>query len=169
MKARNSAHLDGDMRKIIPRNLAKLPRNRRKQASQVLTAVACFLCPGRTRKDHAGAHPAGGAHNLAPKTGEFPHGSTRRMALATGISEANVRRIWRSYGLKPHRVESVKINTIPNLDEWSVRFRLPSVERYPILPANREPTPCLSAYRCSSTMSCTTCVAVSLSARWRSL
>ena len=71
MKARNSAHLDGDMRKIIPGNLAKLPHNRCKQASHVLTAVACFLCPGRTPKDHAGAHPAGGAHDLAPKTGEF--------------------------------------------------------------------------------------------------
>jgi hypothetical protein len=72
MRARNRAHLDGDMRKIIPRNLAKLPHNRRRQASHGLTAVACFLCPGRTPKDHAGARPEVGAHDLAPKTGEFP-------------------------------------------------------------------------------------------------
>ena len=32
------------------------------------------------------------------------------MAQAAGISEASVRRIWHSHGLKPHRVESFKIS-----------------------------------------------------------
>jgi len=34
------------------------------------------------------------------------HWSTRSMAQAAGISEASVRRIWHSHGLKPHRIES---------------------------------------------------------------
>jgi len=34
------------------------------------------------------------------------------MARAVGISEASVRRIWRSHGLKPHRVENIKISRV---------------------------------------------------------
>src|SRR5271169_1558993 len=45
------------------------------------------------------------------------HWSTRTMAAAVGISEASVRRIWRSHGLKPHRVESFKISNDPQLAE----------------------------------------------------
>ena len=41
------------------------------------------------------------------------HWSTRSMARAVGISEASVRRIWHSHGLKPHRVESFKISNDP--------------------------------------------------------
>src|SRR5579884_1002192 len=45
------------------------------------------------------------------------HWSTRTMARAMGISEASVRRIWRSHGLKPHRVESFKISNDPEFAE----------------------------------------------------
>ena len=45
------------------------------------------------------------------------HWSTRRMAAAVGISEASVRRIWHSHGLKPHRVESFKISNDPEFAE----------------------------------------------------
>src|ERR1700685_3688494 len=38
------------------------------------------------------------------------HWSTRAMAVATGISEASVRRIWHAHGLKPHLVETFKIS-----------------------------------------------------------
>ena len=54
-------------------------------------------------------------------TGQKPpnatHWSTRTMAAAVGISEASVRRIWRSHGLKPHRVESFKISNDPAFAE----------------------------------------------------
>ncbi len=39
------------------------------------------------------------------------------MAAAVGISEASVRRIWQSHGLKPHRVESFKISNDPEFAE----------------------------------------------------
>lgn len=45
------------------------------------------------------------------------HWSTRSMARAVGISEASVRRIWRSHGLKPHRVENFKISNDPEFAE----------------------------------------------------
>ena len=45
------------------------------------------------------------------------HWSTRTMARAVGISEASVRRIWHSHGLKPHRVESFKISNDPEFAE----------------------------------------------------
>ena len=45
------------------------------------------------------------------------HWSTRTMAAAAGISEASVRRIWHSHGLKPHRVESFKISNDPEFAE----------------------------------------------------
>lgn len=38
------------------------------------------------------------------------HWSSRSMARAQGVSEASVRRIWRQYNLKPHRVETFKLS-----------------------------------------------------------
>jgi transposase len=45
------------------------------------------------------------------------HWSTRTMAAAANISEASVRRIWRSHGLKPHRVETFKVSNDPQFAE----------------------------------------------------
>jgi transposase len=45
------------------------------------------------------------------------HWSTRTMAVAAGISEASVRRIWHSHGLKPHRVETFKLSNDSRFSE----------------------------------------------------
>jgi len=39
------------------------------------------------------------------------------MARTVGISEASVRRIWHSHGLKPHRVETFKVSNDPEFAE----------------------------------------------------
>ena len=39
---------------------------------------------------------------------DAPHWSTRSMAAASGLSPATVGRIWRAFGLKPHRVGTFK-------------------------------------------------------------
>jgi hypothetical protein len=39
------------------------------------------------------------------------------MAAATGISEASVRRIWHSHGLKPHLVRTFKLSRAPDFAE----------------------------------------------------
>ena len=44
------------------------------------------------------------------------HWSTRRLAREVGMSETTVWRIWRSAGLKPHRVETFKFSTDPALE-----------------------------------------------------
>jgi transposase len=45
------------------------------------------------------------------------HWSTRTMAAKAGMSHATVGRIWRTFGLKPHRTESFKISPDPQLIE----------------------------------------------------
>ena len=41
------------------------------------------------------------------------HWSTRSMGKATGMSQSAISRIWRAFGLKPHRVETFKLSTDP--------------------------------------------------------
>ena len=41
------------------------------------------------------------------------HWSTRSMAAATGMSQSAVSRIWRAFGLKPHRTEHFKLSPDP--------------------------------------------------------
>jgi len=41
------------------------------------------------------------------------HWSTRSMAAATGVSQSTVSRIWRAFGLKPHRSEGFKLSPDP--------------------------------------------------------
>ena len=47
----------------------------------------------------------------APK--DATHWSTRSMAAEVGLSQTAVSRIWRAFGLQPHRVESFKLSTDP--------------------------------------------------------
>lgn len=41
------------------------------------------------------------------------HWSTRTMARASGLSQTAVSRIWRAFGLQPHRQETLKLSTDP--------------------------------------------------------
>ena len=41
------------------------------------------------------------------------HWSTRTMAKATGLSNATISRIWRAFGLQPHRTETFKLSPDP--------------------------------------------------------
>jgi transposase len=41
------------------------------------------------------------------------HWSTRGMAQRTGVSQSSVSRIWRAFGLQPHRSETFKLSTNP--------------------------------------------------------
>jgi transposase len=45
------------------------------------------------------------------------HWSTRGMAKATGVSHSTINRIWRAFGLQPHRVETFKLSPDPLLIE----------------------------------------------------
>src|SRR3990170_2533891 len=44
---------------------------------------------------------------------EATHWSTRSMARATKVSRATISRIWRAFGLQPHRTETFKLSSDP--------------------------------------------------------
>jgi transposase len=90
---------------------------------------ARFLSDGIAGLEHDASRP-GRTPSITPEvarmviaktTQEKPahatHWSTRSMAGAAGISEASVRRIWHSHGLKPHRVETFKLSNDPHFVE----------------------------------------------------
>lgn len=45
------------------------------------------------------------------------HWSTRKMAKESGLSTSTISRIWRAFGLKPHRVETFKLSKDPRFIE----------------------------------------------------
>lgn len=50
---------------------------------------------------------------LETKPEDATHWSTRGMARAAGMSQTAVSRIWRAFGLKPHRADAFKLSTDP--------------------------------------------------------
>jgi transposase len=50
---------------------------------------------------------------LETKPAHATHWSTRGMARASGLSQSTVSRIWRAFGLKPHRADTFKLSTDP--------------------------------------------------------
>ena len=50
---------------------------------------------------------------LESKPENATHWSTRSMAKKTGLSQSTVSRVWRAFGLQPHRFESFKLSTDP--------------------------------------------------------
>lgn len=50
---------------------------------------------------------------LETKPAAATHWSTRGMARATGLSQSAISRIWRAFGLKPHRADTFKLSTDP--------------------------------------------------------
>src|SRR5215208_6475417 len=52
---------------------------------------------------------------LETKPKASTHWSTRSMAKRAGLSSSTVSRIWRAFGLRPHRVETFKLSKDPLL------------------------------------------------------
>ena len=50
---------------------------------------------------------------LEEKPKDATHWSTRSMAAQVGMSRSTINRIWRAFGLQPHRAESFKLSTDP--------------------------------------------------------
>lgn len=65
----------------------------------------------RTISDEQVAEVITATLESAPK--DATHWSTRSMAAHLGLSQSAVSRIWRAFGLQPHRVESFKLSTDP--------------------------------------------------------
>ncbi len=54
---------------------------------------------------------------LEQRPRDATHWSTRAMAAASGLSQSTVSRVWRAFGLQPHRVESWKLSSDPQFVE----------------------------------------------------
>lgn len=67
--------------------------------------------------DHRQCCVAGGEHDHVAEAADATHWTIRSMARVARISEASVRRIWHSYGLKPHRVVTFRISNDPEFAE----------------------------------------------------
>jgi transposase len=74
--------------------------------------------PGRPRtvSDEKVAQVVTAALEQAPPGGDT-HWSTRSMARSAGVSQSTVSRIWRTFGLKPHVVQTWKLSTDPQFIE----------------------------------------------------
>lgn len=53
------------------------------------------------------------ARTLESQPANATHWSSRGMAKASGLSVSTVQRIWRAFGLQPHRLETFKLSTDP--------------------------------------------------------
>jgi transposase len=53
------------------------------------------------------------ARTLQSKPENATHWSTRSMARKTGLSQSTVSRVWRAFGLQPHRSQTFKLSTDP--------------------------------------------------------
>ena len=73
--------------------------------------------PGAPRKITDAAVENAVTLTLESKPKDATHWSTRSLAKKTGLSRSSVARIWRAFGLRPHRSESFKLSTDPLLIE----------------------------------------------------
>ena len=69
--------------------------------------------PGRPRTINDSQIEAVITATLETTPEDATHWSTRSMAKRTGMTQSAVSRIWRTYGLKPHLVDSWKLSTDP--------------------------------------------------------
>jgi transposase len=72
--------------------------------------------PGRPRRIGQDKTAEIVATTLTPPEG-MTHWSARRLAKQVGVSHSTVHRIWQAYDLKPHRTETFKFSTDPQLKE----------------------------------------------------
>src|SRR3954454_12960778 len=69
--------------------------------------------PGGPRSITDAQVEAAVTRTLETRPADATHWSTRTLARDLGLSQTAVSRIWRAFGLKPHRQESFKLSTDP--------------------------------------------------------
>jgi transposase len=69
--------------------------------------------PGGPRKISDAQVEAVVIRTLEAQPANATHWSSRTMAKASGVSTSSVQRIWRAFGLQPHRVETFKLSKDP--------------------------------------------------------
>jgi transposase len=88
---------------------------RRRYVSQGLEGLRTRPRPGRPRTISDAKERSIVSATMKPPKART-HWSTRRLAEHVGVGGTTVQRIWRKYGLQPHRVETFKLSTDPQFD-----------------------------------------------------
>ena len=86
---------------------------RRRFVERRLEGLADEPRPGAPRKISDADVERVVTKTLETKPKAATHWSTRGLAKAEGLSQSSVGRIWRAFGLKPHRTDTFKLSTDP--------------------------------------------------------
>jgi len=95
----------------------QVSRIRRRFAAERLAGLNERPRSGRPREVTARKIAQVVARTLKPPPRGLTHWSARELADRTGLSHSTVHRIWQEHGLKPHRVETFKFSTDPQVEE----------------------------------------------------
>jgi len=96
--------------RCTPQTVAKW---RRRFVEQRLDGLVDSPRPGAPRKVDDARIERVIAMTLEQRPAGATHWSTRSMAKTTGLTQSMVSRIWRAFGLQPHRQETFKLSTDP--------------------------------------------------------
>ncbi len=88
---------------------------RRRYREQGIAGLKTRARSGRRKQISSARERAVVAATMRPPKAAT-HWSARRLAKEMGLSHVTVHRIWRKYGLQPHRIEHFKFSTDPELD-----------------------------------------------------
>jgi len=86
---------------------------RRRFVERRLEGLADEVRPGAPRKYDDADIERAVTRTLESKPKAATHWSTRSLAAELGLSQSTVGRIWRAFGLKPHRAETFKLSGDP--------------------------------------------------------
>jgi transposase len=90
---------------------------RQRFVSQRLEGLLDEPRPGAPRKVGDDLVEAVVVRTLEQLPKDATHWSTRSLARASGLSQSTVARIWRAFGLQPHRVQTFKLSADPQFIE----------------------------------------------------
>jgi transposase len=104
---------DGAVAEALGVNRNTVGRWRRRYLAQGLDGLVDEPRPGRPRTISDAAVEEVIVRTLETKPKDATHWSTRSMAAQVGLSQTAVSRIWRAFGLQPHRSETWKLSKDP--------------------------------------------------------
>lgn len=104
---------DTEVAKRLRLNRATVSKWRRRFVAKGLDGLLDEPRPGAPRTISDEKVEAVVARTLESVPKDATHWSTRSMAQAMGMSQSAISRIWRAFGLKPHRTETFKLSKDP--------------------------------------------------------
>jgi len=105
--------LNGDVAERLHVSIKTVGKWRSRFVAQRLDGLLDAPRPGQPRRISDAKVEEVIAMTLESKPDDATHWSTRQMAKAAQVNQTAVSRIWRAFGLQPHRQETFKLSTDP--------------------------------------------------------